>query len=985
MSRIDVVDIVNRNYDNRKQQCDLFDSDAKDVFSFLQDVESGEITPTSDELNALLMITSIDLSNSGITDISALSRLTNLQLVDLSFNQISDISPLSELTNLQTLYLNSNHIWDIPPLSKLTNLQNLNLSFNQISDISPLSELTNLQCLNLGRNQISDISPLSELTNIKSLNLEFNHITNMGSLSKLKKLVTLDLRHNQIIDISPLDSLTNLQKLSLSNNPIKELTDSFSKLKQLTHLDLSDLTINCIPKSLVDLKRPFLFSSVTNGFNLANTTLTEQDIKIFKRSHEEILEYYNADKVKIEDAKIVFLGNGGAGKTHTIMRLRNDGEKLSDDAKIDMTTKIDINTVSYKDRNINVWDFGGQDYMHHIHRLFLTPRTVYAVVLYNRHEKYNHIARYWLHNIATHASSNELSVFLLENCHDDTSEQELGITSLKREYGDIIQTPPIHYSAKCTPKEEFNKKLEPILHKTNEYKFELLATVAKVKEALSSNQNDCISYDDYIKVFHDNGITNDDDIQKALDTFNCLGCFFSAKGNDDELPKYLVLNPNWLFDYIYAIIDKTKKIFEDICFTINDGIVDINVIKKALGEKTEEIKKTLDEKTEVDYILELMHTFELAHIFENENNENKVFIPGLCKNDEPNDNDVRSNDGYIFEYKFSYLPDSVLFILMVRAHRSGFKVTSAWSRGVCIMIHEIKTVIKLDEENEKLLIKPLPENENTNTNCFQVFKWIDEQLKDDSDLQSIKRKLGGLEFTGYILAESQTHKTARFNVSYLLDACNKNIRTVTCSELDEHEEFIVDELLGKIYTEAEKQKLLEEIKRENSMNNGVTYNIEAINGPANFGDGPSTLIGGDQNIAGINMELNKVKGDQYRSVGDMTVNKNSGISDDTLNNILSAYATADAAAIEICNKLINNNLILANEFISKLFENLSQINDSNIQEVCQTLKDEPNAPGKIRTFFEKIKNFGKNNREEIWATIRTAIQVSPAILQILAK
>ncbi|EHK4067815.1 leucine-rich repeat domain-containing protein [Listeria monocytogenes] len=126
------------------------------------------------------------ISNGQISDISALSGLTNLKYLSLSGNQISDISALSGLTNLKYLDLNSNQISDVSPLAGLTNLTTyLGLMRNQISDISALSGLINLRKLHLDRNQISDISPVSGMTRLLHLNADYNQISDISSLSSL--------------------------------------------------------------------------------------------------------------------------------------------------------------------------------------------------------------------------------------------------------------------------------------------------------------------------------------------------------------------------------------------------------------------------------------------------------------------------------------------------------------------------------------------------------------------------------------------------------------------------------------------------------------------------------------------------------------------------------------------------------------------------------------------------------------------------------
>lgn len=163
-----------------------------------------------------------------ITDISALSALTNLRELSLWRRGVSDISALRGLTKLTYLNLEINNISDISALSGLVNLESLNLDGNTISDISALSGLTKLTWLNLGsdyggsggtRNEISDISALRGLTNLVTLDLGYcKNITDISALSGLTKLEKLELNNNSISDISALGGLTNLTELNLRGN-----------------------------------------------------------------------------------------------------------------------------------------------------------------------------------------------------------------------------------------------------------------------------------------------------------------------------------------------------------------------------------------------------------------------------------------------------------------------------------------------------------------------------------------------------------------------------------------------------------------------------------------------------------------------------------------------------------------------------------------------------------------------------------------------
>ena len=175
----------------------------------------------------LSSMTELDLSNTGISDISSLGSLTNLTTLHLgeslttviSSNQITDISSLGSLTNLTILHLGGNQITDLSSLGSLTNLTTLILYGNQITDISALRSLTNLTTLNLGRNQITDISALRSLTHLTILNLNYNQITDISALRSLTHLTILTLFGNQITDIRVLGELAQ-KRLTLSTKPI---------------------------------------------------------------------------------------------------------------------------------------------------------------------------------------------------------------------------------------------------------------------------------------------------------------------------------------------------------------------------------------------------------------------------------------------------------------------------------------------------------------------------------------------------------------------------------------------------------------------------------------------------------------------------------------------------------------------------------------------------------------------------------------------
>ncbi|MBN2279060.1 MAG: leucine-rich repeat domain-containing protein [Candidatus Marinimicrobia bacterium] len=106
----------------------------------------------------------IEMSNSGIEDLSGVEYCKHVIKFHLNDNQITDITNLENLENIEELYIANNQIGFIDALENLVNLRILDLSFNQIDDISPLMELDNLEYVNLLGNPI----PKNQINELKN-------------------------------------------------------------------------------------------------------------------------------------------------------------------------------------------------------------------------------------------------------------------------------------------------------------------------------------------------------------------------------------------------------------------------------------------------------------------------------------------------------------------------------------------------------------------------------------------------------------------------------------------------------------------------------------------------------------------------------------------------------------------------------------------------------------------------------------------------
>ena len=256
-------------------------------------------------------MTSLDLRDSEIRDISALSTMDQLEELYLSGNQLSDISPLAELSNLTTLDLADTDISDVSSLADLTGLTSLVLTGNRISDISPLKKMTKLTSLFLKDNKVTDVSPLKGLTSLRSLYLGNNQISDVTPLAEMTWLEHLYLNGNPVRDYLPLQALGLPAESTDIGDHISAVDWKDSNLesalrevagvtgRQLTYADIADLKELVLEgKGIKDI------SALSNLTGLTKLSLKDNEISdISALSGLKNLKSLTLSKNKITDAQ----------------------------------------------------------------------------------------------------------------------------------------------------------------------------------------------------------------------------------------------------------------------------------------------------------------------------------------------------------------------------------------------------------------------------------------------------------------------------------------------------------------------------------------------------------------------------------------------------------------------------------------------------------------------------------------------------------
>lgn len=143
----------------------------------------------------LASLVTLNLSNSGITNITGLEFATNLRSLNLSNNTITNLSPLAKGLRVGYEVLGS---------LGLGALESLVVDNNLVSDLSPVANITTLKSLAVDYNLVTDLSPLANITTLTNLTADNNAITSVAALENLSSLTFVSLRNNQIREIESL-------------------------------------------------------------------------------------------------------------------------------------------------------------------------------------------------------------------------------------------------------------------------------------------------------------------------------------------------------------------------------------------------------------------------------------------------------------------------------------------------------------------------------------------------------------------------------------------------------------------------------------------------------------------------------------------------------------------------------------------------------------------------------------------------------------
>ena len=603
----------------------------------------------------------LDLSYEGLWEIpKELFELSHLTILYLSYNQLSEVDFFKTLPRLEILNLTSNHIKRLEFYKGLDNLKSLNLFDNEIDNVNFIEKTPNLINLNLGKNKIKDIKLLQTLKNIKFLNLDSNKIN----------------------DISPVIELLQLESLSINNNPINNL----DPLKVLIYREVRSFLLDYFTSS----------SKVKISQNIEALDF----VKIFKDPSPEIVKltiesvrhYLRerfADSQKLMEAKLLIVGQGGAGKTSLKKKLHDANAEMpakGDSTRGIIVSQLDCKTNSGEDFRLNIWDFGGQNVQHYAHQFFLTGSSLYALVTNEREQNPNF--QYWLNIIEMMGAKSP--VLIVQNEIAGHSEPIKNAAAIRERFANVVNPFQQVDLSKAATDKRFDQLKEEIIHQALRLPHigkEYPTSYVRVREALENEAKagkHYVSWPAYKDLCTAVNVDNADVMQDIATTFTILGVCLHFK-DDMVLKKFVFLNPKWIIDALFQLIYHEKVIAQKGKFSELDA---------------EGIWAHPDYEGMEDKLIRIMKNFELC--YQIKDSDNYIVPQRLPAEDESYGwNEPRATK---VQYAYKFMPKGLITRLTCRLHEK-IEGENVWNDAVIFEMPKARAFVREVYAEEKIAIE----------------------------------------------------------------------------------------------------------------------------------------------------------------------------------------------------------------------------------------------------------------------------------------
>jgi GTPase SAR1 family protein/predicted transcriptional regulator YdeE len=550
---------------------------------------------------------------------------------------------------------------------------------------------------------------------VEFLDLSRNNFTQFSYMGEsLPSLKVLDMSYNQATIeefVLSSEAFPHLECLFLHSSLIKQL-EIFGTFPRLRTIDVSQNQLTTFSLALADsnyfpcMESLYLYGNPIS--NLPKEVFDKERANVWEEV-SILLRSLQKDRVAyLHEAKMILIGNGEVGKTSIRLKLIDKQAKLPEIHERTQGLDIDfVNTYSVKnilpevsqlqepiDFQLHIWDFGGQGRYREVQQLFCSRKSLYLYVTAPDDAPSNddYVGfEYWLSmsnafNYDEETQRHSPIIHIINKI--DKKDYEVDNAHIKAIFGNVKDFIKIS----CQTLKGFDN-LEKVIREelpniskdifSNQFSQKWL----NVKEALEEKQKDYhITYATYLEICHKNDITEIKEAETLLKILDRMG-YVIYFGQNPLLRDWIVLNPLWVKDAIYKVLDspfiRNGELYQNLFPIIWEkyNAPKPNLIKK-LWDKIVGTQKYTEE--EHQNLLRLMLTYELCYEQKDNRGETYYIVPALL-GEKPaipafyQDFDIELQFNYI-----PFLPAGTANKLMVRLH-SYILNNWKWKNGMILL------------------------------------------------------------------------------------------------------------------------------------------------------------------------------------------------------------------------------------------------------------------------------------------------------------
>ncbi len=544
--------------------------------------------------------------------------------------------------------------------------------------------------------ELEKVEFVSEQPNLRYLNINFCGLTEKLVIKNCPNLETLYVVQSQLEEIEFEGTFPELKLIDLTGNRLTKFELSVEKFPKLRYLYLATNQLKDLAGLAGfftrDKQEHFLDFSFEENEELQSPPkeIREQG----KKAVESYFELISEEKTKLLfETKVLVIGDGGAGKSSFVTKMKNKDNDLPKDKDTTLGVKVtqwpfEINHPKHGEQKMyaNFWDFGGQKLYRGTHQIFFSSKSFYVMLDDGREEKTGY--GYWLNTVEQLAGNESKLLVVLNQRH--THKPRPDKNGLKGRFGDlIVDFHDVNLNKKDSSITKLQDKLKFYLQDLPGMGDPLPTSWVNIREELFSLNKKHIPLSDYQKICE----RKKADLQKLdvlSEYFNRIGVF--THYYDDEVLKHKIfLDNDWLLENVYDVLNH-PVVKEEKHGRIEKADLDI-------------IWKKPDLTFETDYLIRLMQRFGLMYKIPD---EDKYIVPEHLSEIKPYKTWQFENKKDILQYYYEfdkYMPFGIMAQLIVALHGYIKNHQNVWSQGVNI-VYEKDThaeIVQVFDKNEFII------------------------------------------------------------------------------------------------------------------------------------------------------------------------------------------------------------------------------------------------------------------------------------------